>query len=159
MHRITLLALALTLVACDGSSVTDAGTDASRPAEVGEACDVSSDCVDGASCFDHEGATVSPVCMTDCDLDGVRLCVDDSVCTRAEGPDRPADLGVCYHGGDVAEGSACRNDLECVRGTVCAIEGATQTCRAACSTDNDTCTAGECLPIDGVGTDGFCGEP
>jgi hypothetical protein len=129
------------------------------PADVGEECTDSADCMEGLSCFEHFGMAVSPVCMRDCDLDAVRLCEDGAVCLETDSTGgRPADLGVCYLGGSVAVGSACNGNLECVSGAVCVSVGGAQSCYEACSTDaSGQCGKGEvCSPLTDMGTNGFC---
>jgi hypothetical protein len=98
--------------------------------------------------------------MPDCDLTTTRVCADGEVCTRATGPDRPADLGVCYFGGATAVGSACTSNLECELGSICVSVGATQSCFRACNTDDGSaCEETEtCSPLEDMGTNGFC-EP
>lgn len=127
-------------------------------ADVGEACTDSADCLGGLSCFIHEGASVSPVCMSDCDLTMTRLCEGGAVCTPATGAGRPENLGVCYLGGTTAVGQACTGNLECVRGAICVSTGGAQQCYRACRTsDMMACPAGEtCTPLEGAGTNGFC---
>lgn len=159
--RTILLVLALVAGGCDDSrSEVDSGpvaVDGGTERAVGEACAESSECAAGLSCFEHQSATPSPVCMTDCDLATSRLCGDGTVCTPASGVDRPAGLGVCYLGGTTAEGSACTNNLECARGTVCVITAAAQSCFRACTVDGSDCGAGEtCTPLEGMGTKGYC---
>jgi hypothetical protein len=118
----------------------------------------SADCDEGLSCFEHEGAELSPVCMADCDLTTTRLCDDGTVCTRASGPERPEDLGVCYLGGATEVGAPCTGNLECVAGAICVDTGDTQACFRACRTDDGAaCEANEtCAPLEMMGTNGFC---
>ena len=127
------------------------------PAELGEPCTDSADCATGLSCFEHEGAEASPVCMSDCDLTMERLCAGGAVCTPADGVGRPAELGVCYLGGATAVGAACTGNLECVSGAICVTIGSESACYRACRTSDtpSTCPAGEtCATL--TGTDGFC---
>ena len=149
LARGPLLALAFTALAAAGCS---------DPAEAGQECADSADCAEGLSCFEHAGAAVSPVCMPDCDLATTRLCGDGAVCTRATGPDRPAELGVCYLGGTTATGSECSTNLECELGSICVMVEGAQSCYRACSTeDATTCGDGEtCSPLEAMGTNGFC---
>lgn len=135
-----------------------------EPAPLGEVCADTADCVEGSSCFDHDGAETTPVCMADCDLSTVRICDDGTVCTVATGPDRPSTLGVCYLGGTVAIGSACTRNLECTGGSICVdltptiATDAEQYCFQACRTDDATgCDATEtCNALEGMGVNGFC---
>ncbi|HJL15351.1 MAG TPA: hypothetical protein RMH99_06845 [Sandaracinaceae bacterium LLY-WYZ-13_1] len=129
-----------------------------EPALVGEECVDSADCDEGLSCFEHEGAEVSPVCMADCDLSATRRCDEGQVCTRATGTDRPEDLGVCYLGGTTAVGEACTGNLECEAGAICVDTGDVQACFVACDTeDGAACAEGEtCAPLEDMGTNGFC---
>ncbi|MFK7987673.1 MAG: hypothetical protein AB8I08_16770 [Sandaracinaceae bacterium] len=128
----------------------------------GEECVDSADCDEGLSCFNHQGAATSPVCMPDCDLETTRLCGDGTVCTTvAETPgiDRPANLGVCYLGGTTAVGSACTTNLECTSGSICVNVSGAQTCYPACLTTDDMCAAGSsCVGLEDMGDNGFC-EP
>jgi hypothetical protein len=144
--RRALLLASLALAAC-----TD-------PALVGEECTDSADCDEELSCFEHEGAAISPVCMADCDLSTTRLCDDGTVCTVATGPSRPAGVGVCYLGGTTDVGSPCTGNLECVAGAICVDTGDTQACFRACSTDDGSaCEEGEaCTALEMMGTNGFC---
>lgn len=135
-----------------------------EPAAIGEACADSADCDVGASCFEHDGAELTPVCMMDCDLSTIRICDDGSVCTVAMGPDRPSTLGVCYLGGTTAVGSPCTRNLECAGGSICVdltptiTTDAEQYCFRACRTDDDMgCDATEtCNALEGMGVNGFC---
>ena len=128
------------------------------PAEIGDECADSADCTMGLSCFEHEGVEPSPVCMEDCDLSTQRLCSTGAVCTPASGPDRPADLGVCYLGGTAAVGDECNNNLQCALGTICVLSGGSQRCFRACSTDDGSaCEAAEtCEGLVDMGTRGYC---
>lgn len=135
-----------------------------EPALVGEGCSDSTDCEVAASCFEHDGAEVTPVCMMDCDLTTTRVCADGSVCTSVTTPDRPANLGVCYLGGTTAIGSSCTRNLECARGSICVdltptiTTDAEQYCFRACRTDDTAgCAATEtCNALEAMGVNGFC---
>lgn len=130
----------------------------SSAADVGDPCTDTADCLGGLSCMVHEGAEVTPVCMSDCDITTTRLCEGGAVCTPAMGAGRPANLGVCYLGGTTAVGQACTGNLQCVRGSICVSTGGAQQCYRACTTtDGAGCEAGEtCSALEGMGTNGFC---
>lgn len=127
------------------------------PAEVGQPCTDSADCVAGASCISigdpEEGVYV---CMSDCDLTMERLCEGGEVCTDPIASSRPENLGICFLGGDTPIGSPCSENWECVRGSQCILPAGV--CRRACTTDSTSgCEAGEvCTML--AGTAGFC-EP
>lgn len=125
------------------------------PADVGEPCADSADCMEDLSCFARGDENV---CMRDCDYEGERFCEDGSVCTMATGPGRPADLGVCYLGGTTAVGSPCETNLECVQGSVCVDNDGAQTCYRACTVGVEgDCETGEvCSMLEAMGDRGFC---
>lgn len=146
--RIALLAAFCMLVGC------------TEPGALGDACVTTDDCDEGLSCFEHEGAERSPVCMLDCDLASTRLCSDGTVCTPAyasSGASR--ELGVCYLGGATEVGASCTNGLECVAGSICVMfDDGTQTCLRACRTDDGSeCGENEtCEPLERMGNNGYC---
>lgn len=140
----------------------------SSPAMMGESCVDTADCEVGLSCFEHEGAETSPVCMPDCDLATTRLCAGGEVCTPPDpsGPARDPNLGVCYLGGTTEVGGDCTSDpdrpgvasLTCVRGAICVEVSDAFNCYRACDTaDGSACDASEtCTALEAMGTNGFC---
>lgn len=127
-----------------------------QPADVGETCTDTSDCMAGLSCIQPSALSDAPtVCMEDCDLTMTRLCEGGEVCTMVPSPGRPANLGVCLLGGTTAVGAACTASADCVAGAICVSAGGAQSCFRACTAG--TCAATEmCVPLVDMGTNGFC---
>ncbi len=130
----------------------------SDPVAVGQECSDSSDCLEGLSCFYTSSDMSLSVCMSDCEDTTTRLCADGEVCIPASSMDVPRGAEVCFLGGSTTIGSPCVDSLDCVRGALCVIAGASQTCAQACSTDDGSaCGATEtCEALAGMGTKGFC---
>ena len=145
--------LSVVLVCMGASACTN-------PAAVAEPCVDSSDCDSGLTCISQSSAEPANVCMTDCDLDSVRVCADGSVCTPVMdgAPDRPANLGVCYLGGTVPVGDACGRNVQCEQGAVCVLIAEAQSCFTACVVDDGSaCAEGEvCTALESMGNRGFC---
>ena len=114
---------------------------------------------DGASCFDSNECgggsicvtttTLGNLCVQTCSADDV-FCEDGQVCASS---DEDAELYVCLPGGEVALGSSCAADTECVLGAIC-----NGSCARACDLSQTTgCTAPEVCT--GTGTLGHCEAP
>ncbi|MCB9594166.1 MAG: hypothetical protein H6719_15650 [Sandaracinaceae bacterium] len=128
---------------------------ANAPGVVGDACADADECESGLSCFNRPGATVTPVCMADCDLATTPICADGSVCLARVG----GGAGVCYLGGTGAPGTACDGALDCQQGSICVNSGGMTQCATACVVGDDSrCGTGEtCSALMSGG--GFCAAP
>ncbi len=125
------------------------------PGAVGDACTDGADCDTGLSCFNRPGATVTPVCMADCDPATSPICSDGSVCLGRAG----GGAGVCYLGGTGDDGATCSGATDCSQGSLCVNSGGMTQCATACVVDDGSrCGAGEvCSALMSGG--GFCAAP
>jgi hypothetical protein len=159
------VALALSALALIGGALAGC----TEPAEVGEVCINSADCVEGLRCIDHVGQDPSQACMSECDPTTTRLCATGEVCgapctVGEDGVCRVTDpaVGVCYLGGTTAIGSDCILNSDCIAGAICVsrddLDPVIQQCYQACTVGDETpCAAGEtCMPLTSAGLDGFC---
>lgn len=138
-----LLASLLLAASCGG---------AGGPAEAGEPCDLTADCVEGTQCVATARGDEVSECMLECAA-GDRLCADLSACLPLAG----GGGHVCYTGGVVPLNGSCTGSTECMGGA-CADVGGDLRCRRPCpSGDATPCVTGEiCAPLAEGDPDGFC---
>lgn len=129
------------------------------PADIGEACVDTADCMADLTCADNPSATDPLVCMEACDPRATWICEGGLACLALAGA---TDRGVCYLGGALAAGDSCLDrGLECEPGAVCITfdEGARAECRKACRVEASDCADGEtCEVLMADRGAGFC-EP